>query len=1011
MKTRKPICIPLRVLLIRRNFFSNFLWSFNSLTKTTWSVGILIMVLFPNYSNANENDSVDSSAELWPIVENQLNEEDMDSSLQIALLVIKGYCQGNYKCLLVTYQKLMDNLESRFNIPAAIKVTNEIVKISEKEGDISTKADAYINLRRFHNALGHRKEALICTDNAQQAYEQIGDQRAITRIKIMKEESNLGYRDIKEVLPKLEELLVEVTSMNDSINRERLNLRLIHYTQWAGEYQLMEEHVANAEKTIVPNPSNSKEYYYAIHTKLGRADLTMINEDFETAERHYQKALQLCQEMPDRWLEIKTLYALCQLEMGRAAFPKAKDYLNLALSNAEALNLDDHLSTGYDLAAQIAEAEGQFADALDFTKKKLFHEERLNNKSKGFDPKSFYLEKEKEQLVAEKQNHQLQLRLKESQLRNLLIIIALGVMLILALGVAYQNQVKSKSRLAYQNTLIKDQAEKLAQLDTAKTRFFANVSHELRTPLTLLLGPIKSLIKEKKLSKQQVKLLQLANDSGQQLEQMVTEILDLGKLEIGKMTLDQRSTNLHSFFHPYLLQFESLAQRKKIEYAIKMDIDEKLAAKIDREKCRQVLYNLLSNAFKYTPGGGKIEVRIFVDKGQLHLAVKDSGQGIHAEDLPNLFDRYFQTNQPNKPAVGGSGIGLAICHEYAQLFGGKITVESEPEKGSLFHFQFPLILSKNTEDSADANQLEKNGFYFHPPVSERIDLTTDSTNTTSKPTILLVEDNPKIQDYISLLLADQYHIITAENGKSGLEKLRQTPDCQLIISDLMMPVMDGYQFLEQLKSHDTTRHIPVIMLTARADAKDRLKALRLGVDDYLLKPFAEEELRVRIKNLLKNYDVRKELESENHQEQTTSSGEIITENAGMKKPVTIEIEETPKASTMLSAADHEWLASLEENLQNQLTKFNFKLEHLAELMLVSRRQLGRKVKALTGLTPSEYLLEARLQKARCLLNEKQVSTVKEAAYTVGLRDAKHFSRQFKLRFGKSPSDILAIRTF
>jgi YesN/AraC family two-component response regulator len=232
----------------------------------------------------------------------------------------------------------------------------------------------------------------------------------------------------------------------------------------------------------------------------------------------------------------------------------------------------------------------------------------------------------------------------------------------------------------------------------------------------------------------------------------------------------------------------------------------------------------------------------------------------------------------------------------------------------------------------------------------------------------------------------------------------------------MMPIMDGYQLIEQLKSNDATRHIPVVMLTARAEMKDKLKALRLGVDDYLLKPFDGEELLARTENLLKNQWARRRFSSSTASSsavrQFGSSTVLSPADPGLR---TAELEtaelETVELGTAdcLTAEDSEWLARLEENLQSEIPQFDFKLEQLAELMLVSRRQLGRQVKTLTGLTPSEYLLEARLQRARFLLDENQVKTVKELAYVVGLRDAKHFSRQFKTRFGKSPSELLEQR--
>lgn len=1004
--------------LVYSTFFHLF---FNSQRTSKWS---LFLLLFLCLSKERPLLASESADQLWPLIETQLDQSELDTAHHFMLLIVRGHCGDNYSCLYPSYAVLREKLERRFDLSSAIIICNEMVRIAKAHGDLDGEAQAYMQLFRFYDALGEEEKAVVSMEKARLLYEKTSNQQAISQIRINKLENKLRHQSIEEVLPEMEALLKEVTAKKDTFSMNLLNLRLIHYSQSAGEYELMAKHVEAVENIPISTPIKAEEYGIVIYAAIGRADLARIDNDLDKAEQFYQKALRFCEAEPSRWLEIKTLQNLTEIEWERGRLDLAKSYLDSAQVKAEKLNLDDLLTYNFELKAKIAEEEGRYADALKHTKRKVFHEQKFNNKSAEFDAKNFFLQKEKEQLAAEKERQALELRFKDARVRNLIISIVLGLCLIAALGLGLVNQRLSKKKLAVKNNLIQKQAERLANLDAAKSRFFANISHELRTPLSLLLGPIGTLVKENKLNERQVKLLRIASESGHQLEQLVNEILDLGKMEMGKMGLDKKPTECYSFFRHYLMQFESLAYRKQIEFLFEVKVDKALIANIDQGKCRQVLYNLLSNAFKFTPKGGRINAGFLLENNNFVIEVKDSGPGIHPDDIPHLFDRYFQTNQVNKPAMGGSGIGLALCHEYAQLFGGKIEVESSIGEGAVFRFSFPVETVDGKEPDAGGTQLNQwKDIEIVEPVLEQpllgdkelllssgVSLLKSdkpkiaSVGSENLPTILLVEDNLELQDYIQMVLGNDYHVITAENGKAALQRLEERTDCQLIISDLMMPVMDGYQLLENLKSNDAFRHIPVVMLTARADTKDKLKALRLGVDDYLLKPFEEDELLARINNLLKNYQRRASMKLTLNQ--MTVPSEYVGGGVENGNAINEVFGEVQNKEPVLSAEDMEWLSELENNLQKELTQFDFKLEQLAESMFVSRRQLGRQVKALTGLTPSEYVLEARLQQARQLLNEKQVRTVKEAAYTVGLRDAKHFSKKFKLRFGKSPSEVL-----
>lgn len=617
---------------------------------------------------------------------------------------------------------------------------------------------------------------------------------------------------------------------------------------------------------------------------------------------------------------------------------------------------------------------------------------RADNKAKIIEIDA-RLSNEKKQNEIDRQH--LELVLKKRQLIYTLIIFLLVCLLALGLLAGLRKQRQGKRELAEQNARIREQAEQLKSLDAAKSRFFTNVSHELRTPLTLLLGPIQSLLKDSNLSARQAHLLQMARQSGKQLEQLVNEILDLRKLEQGHIELHLVPTGVSAFVGAYLAQFESLAERKQIQFSVLLPPSNTPTILLDQEKFRQILFNLLANAFKFTPNGGRIETAVSLDGGVLRLRVTDNGPGIHPDDLPHLFDRYFQTTRPEKPAEGGTGIGLALCREYARLFGGAIEVDSTLGQGSVFQVTFPVAAAEIRAQAMPDQAHEQDML----PLGSSVPATSNPPDTT-KPTILVVEDNLALQDYIRSVLQEKYQVVAAENGQAALDlmmndkcsMMNAKPDAahssciihhsslpNLILSDLMMPVIDGYQLLEKLKSGDATRHIPVIMLTARAEVQDKLRALRIGVDDYLHKPFDEEELLARIENLLKN-------------------------SAARQQEVAAEAEEAPPRP-ILSQPDRDWLENFEEYVRQHLSSDMLSIADLARVFAMSESNLLRRLKRVAGLTPLQYLMEVRLTEGRRLLEERVCDSIAQVADRVGYDDARSFSRAFRQRFGKLPSGV------
>lgn len=732
-------------------------------------------------------------------------------------------------------------------------------------------------------------------------------------------------------------------------------------------------------------------------------NLLLPTEALEERLQHSTKGLRLYEKIED-YTGCSFMYsAISSIHFQKNDLQQALLFNDSALISANRSIVEGNtelpaLGLNYRFRGKIYKSLGQWDSAWSYMQKG--YEQELALKEKNINDKIVEVDARynngKKQQQIEAQN--LELALKNNQLTYTLIISVLVSLIALGLFWALYKQRQARRELATQNTLIREQAEQLQSLDAAKTRFFANVSHELRTPLTLLTGPIQTLLTENQLTEKQTLLLQIAQRSGKQLGQLINEILDLRKLEMGRMNLLLEPTELRSWFYNCFSQFESLAEQKQLNYKIILDIPDRTMAQLDREKCRQIVFNLLSNAFKFTPQGGHIEARVAFLEQHLHLQITNTGSGIHPEDLPHVFDRYFQSKRPEKPVEGGTGIGLALCREYAQLFGGHISAESRPNTDTVFRVIFPLVLSsEGIKNATHPEEPRIETVAYDKVVTIPIEVEKTTKTVAKQASILIVEDNPDLREYISLILRDKYHILTAENGLEALKGMNfelkdmvatsrlqtqhlptpVTPD--LIISDLMMPVMDGYQLLERLKSADSTRHIPVVMLTARSEVQDKLKALRIGVDDYLTKPFDDEELLLRIENLLKNQ--------------------------AMRQHETVVVPEQESTRPRMSESDCQWLETFETYIQKHLSSDKLSVTSLAHEFAMSESTLLRQLKRLTGLSPLQYLQEVRFSEARRLLETGSYHSIAQVTAKVGYEDTRAFARSFKQRFGKVPSAL------
>lgn len=898
-----------------------------------------------------------------------------DSAITSVFKIVRDHCDQEFECMYELYKSALKEIQLGNRYWQGVPITEEVVRIAEEAGDTRRQAVAIKDLADFHNFLGNPREFNQAYTDLLALYERTGDQESYYKtLFYITERRAKDLGEVNETIDELEDLLATVKELNLERSVRYMLLRLKVIYEYAGPLEKYRETIEALEQIPISDHTQPGFTLLAFHTYAGRADLFFREKKHDQASRLYQKAREAVKPrhytFHDTWLDIYALHLLSDLEWDRKRLKQAKIYLDSAYTMAVKSKIHDQIITSLQKQVALAEAENRFEDALDYTRQINRQEAISDSLAKGFDTQRYQLETIRTQLVADNEKQALELQLKNSQLRNSIIIAALSLLLVLGLFLGLRKQWKDRRALTVQNQLIHRQTEELKRLDAAKSRFFANVSHELRTPLTLMLGPIQSVLRDDATSEKHKQLMTLADQNGRQLQGLINEILDLRKLEVDSLELQMVPTALHQFFSRHLAQFESLADQQKIKYSFSISLDEEVAAPFDKQKCAQVLNNLLSNAFKFTPKGGKIKAEVFLRENQLHISVTDTGEGIHPDDLPHVFDRYFQTKDPKKAVSGGTGIGLALCKEYARLFGGKLTVESTWKQGSTFVFSFPIVAQPQNGTTGIASPA--------PVVSQLPDLPAPSAATASgKAQILVVEDNVDLQRYLRLILSDNYAVHIADNGQEALNYLEQAPTCDLILSDIMMPVMDGYQLLQQLKGDDRYRHIPVIMLTARADMRDKLKALRIGVDDYLLKPFDEEELQVRMANLLTHQEARKEISSDDN------------------------TEEKPDPS--LSEEDKIWLEAFEQYCRENYASDLPNVPSVAAEFAMSESTLLRQVKRLSGLTPLQYLQEIRLDKARQLLENKVYNSIAQVGYEVGFSNTTSFSRAFKKRFGKNPS--------
>ncbi|NVO19945.1 MAG: substrate-binding domain-containing protein [Bacteroidetes bacterium] len=584
---------------------------------------------------------------------------------------------------------------------------------------------------------------------------------------------------------------------------------------------------------------------------------------------------------------------------------------------------------------------------------------------------------------------------------SLFIVILLGFLLLRA----YRNKAKANHKLELQKQEITSKNEELIRISKeledatrAKLIFFTNISHEFRTPLTLIIGPLENMLMNASLTVDQRNQLDMMLRNANRLLRLINQLMDLRKIDDEKMKLNAGLFDIIAFTRDIREAFNEMAAQKNIEFTFQSQIKEQLIY-FDKDKMDKILFNLLSNAFKFAPVSGSIEINVAkvnhvfsgLEKEAIEIQIKDNGPGIPEKHIERIFERFYQVEQEEGNVYPGTGIGLPLTKGFTELHKGDISVLSKPGIGTSFFVYFRL----GREHLSDNDIIQHDNEYDHtdrsilsvPDEKETVENPEGISGSkgdiyTDKPLIMIIEDNADVAKFIKSCLSDEYRIMTASNGMEGFEKMYlDEPD--LIICDVMMPVMDGLEFSRKLKSDIRTCHIPLILLTARSSHEQKIEGLETGADSYIAKPFNSKHLLVRVQRLIESRQkIRK------HYQQDVLS-QFVSESK-------------------ISQLDSNFLKKCSAIIENHLTEPEYGVEQLGAEIGLSRVHVYRKIKHLTGLSVSEFIRNLRLKKAAALLTDSGL-TVSEISYQTGFSSPSYFAKCFKDLYNLSPSEYLQVK--
>ncbi len=694
---------------------------------------------------------------------------------------------------------------------------------------------------------------------------------------------------------------------------------------------------------------------------IGLSDVYFENNQIEKAIETAQTAITLSSNLNNDFGVLLGLIYKSRFLLADNNYQESYKLAKEAKEIADAMDSYIDKKDALDLLSKTAEKLGRFEEAYNFSKEHKSVSDTLVKRQNLQQTKTLEAQYKNAQQEQEIQVLQSQNELVEEQKRNqrnlLFSIIGFVFLAGLVLFFLFRNRQKTN--------------QKLKELDTIKSNFFANISHEFRTPLTLISGPIEKQLENTKLDNSDRKDLEMVQRNSQRLLDLVDQLLDLSKLESGNLKLQVKEGNVSLLLKSLTAAFQYKAEKGKLNYVV--DIQETESSWFDADAIEKIVVNLLSNAFKYVPKQGMIRFSSAVRNGSLEMQIENDGAIGGAKNMDTVFNRFYQEDDH----ADGVGIGLALVKELVALYRGTVTVANTANKTVLFTIKVPVVESEFSKDEKTYSAVEISSIKDSQTV-EKIQLEEERISEINEdtPILLVVEDNEDIRTFVKTAFESEYHVLEAENGAEGIElAIAMIPD--IIISDIMMPNVDGMELCQTLKTDERTSHIPIILLTAKIEEQAQHEGLELGADDYVLKPFKTKFLESRVKNLVLT---RKQL-------RTRYSKEVVL------KPKDIAI----------SRIDEKFIGKVQAILDEHLTDPGFNTQDFSKLLVMNRMQLHRKLKALTGLTASEFVRSQRLHLAASLLKKSDVN-VSEVCYQVGFNNHSYFTKCFKDAFGCLPSD-------
>ncbi len=734
--------------------------------------------------------------------------------------------------------------------------------------------------------------------------------------------------------------------------------------------------VANIE--IYRKNGNAEAALAESHNQL--AIIYLSRKNYSKAIVEFQNSMTFAEKSNNKLHYYHSAEQLANIYIFQKKYDLAKPLLQHAIKHYKSTDEVERVSSCYKSLSKVYEQTGDYKRALENINQHIYFDSIYSKNTSEFEKEVFRLNTEnkylKDKILKENKANILAVNLKKSEIQRKSAFAGVVILLILGLLFYYLLRLRIKKSKVDQKLIEvqKNENKLIRETEQFKSQFLINMSHELRTPLTLINGHLEVLKKENGFEEN--KHVNEIQRNGKQLLKLINDILDLAKAESGKYKLSYKKGDIINETKAILQSFHSYAETHEIQYTSEFDIPNKEDFNnsfiYSSEVLNIVLINLLSNAFKYTPDGGQISINLSVKNGLFYVSVSDNGVGIPEEHLPKVFDRFYQVDGIHQRAYDSTGIGLSLAKELTLLHGGDIAVKANELGGCIFTFW--LKEATAISDNFMSTETPEKTFLETEPE------TTHLINQNELPLILIVEDQPDLREFIVSNLSQSYQCITAKNGVEGIEMANKfIPD--LIVSDIMMPEMNGNVMCQKLKEAELTSHIPIILLTAKAEQENIIEGLSVGANDYLTKPFSVNELALRINNQIET--IRK-----------------IQNRFQADKIPTIE----DLSTAFSNQKDVDFLERLYQIIENNIDNNQLGVDFLADQIALSASQLSRKLKSISGLTPAILIKDIRMKKAVELL--KKGESVSDVAWSVGFESPAYFGKVFKAHFGFAPSDSI-----